>query len=154
MKSAHDPLRSEQHRESAGRTSRLRVHRRNAVQSRINFRNECAEMKLLGELAGVEISHRGGLDFRRIDLRVGDRLAARFRDQVANRFAFLLEVALKVSSACAENVNRFHDFIRVESSQRALRPLPKHCPKSSKFQIPSSKKAPTSKPQKCFCRMG
>ena len=107
MKSTHNPLRSQQHRERPRSAGRFRVHRRNAVQSRVDFRNERAEMKLLCELAGVEISHCRRLDLGRFNFRVGDRLAARFRDQVADRFAFLLEVALKVSSACAENVNRF-----------------------------------------------
>ena len=44
-----------------------------------------------------------------------DRLPARLRDQVADRFPFLLQVALKIGSATAEYVNRFHkstDYLR------------------------------------------
>ena len=69
--------------------------------------HERAEMQLFGELAGVEISHRRRFDFRRLDFRIGDRFAARFRDQIADGFAFLLQVALKIGPAAAENVNRF-----------------------------------------------
>ena len=71
------------------------------------FRNERAEMQLFGELAGVEISYRGRLNFRCIDFRIGDRLPAGFRDQVADGFAFLLQVALKIGAAAAENVDWF-----------------------------------------------
>ena len=107
VKSAHDPLRAEQDGERTGSAGRFGVHRRNAVQFRVDLGNERAEMQLLGELAGVEIAHRRRLDFRRIDLRVVDRFPAGFRDQVADGFAFLLQVALKIGSAAAENVNWF-----------------------------------------------
>ena len=62
-------------------------------------------MELLGELAGIEVADGRRFDLRRIDLRVIDRIPAGFRDQVADRFAFLLQVALKIGSAAAENVD-------------------------------------------------
>src|SRR5213595_3018918 len=34
-----------------------------------------------------------------------------FRDQIADRFSFLLQVALKIGSAAAEDVNRFHRLV-------------------------------------------
>ena len=64
-------------------------------------------MKLLGELACVEIADRPRVDFARIDLRIVDRFSAGFRDQIADRFAFLLQVALKIGAAAAENVDWF-----------------------------------------------
>ena len=108
VKSAHDPLRPEQDGEGAGSAGRLRVHGRDAVQFFVDLRNERAEMKLLRELPGVEVADRRGLDFARVDLRVLERFAARFGDQVADRFAFFSEVALKVSPAAAEDVNFVH----------------------------------------------
>ena len=64
-------------------------------------------MQLFGELAGIEISYRCRLDFGCINFRIGDRFPAGFRDQIADGFAFLLQVALKIGSAAAENVNWF-----------------------------------------------
>ena len=64
-------------------------------------------MQLLGELTGVKIADRARLNFRRIDLRVIDRFFAGFGDQVADRFAFLFEVALKIGASTAKNVNWF-----------------------------------------------
>ena len=107
MKSAHDPLRAEQNRERTGSARRLGVHRRNAAQLRVDLGNERPKVQLLGELAGVKVAHGRRLDLRRIDLRVVDRFPAGFRDQVADRFAFLLQVALKIGSAAAENVDWF-----------------------------------------------
>ena len=78
------------------------------MQFRIDLRHERAQMELFRESARVEIPHRRCLYFRRIDLRIVDRLPSRFRDQIADRFSFLLQVAFKISSAAAENVNRFH----------------------------------------------
>src|SRR5688572_27106712 len=85
------------------------MHGRDSVQSRIDFRHKGAEMQLFRELSADEIPHRRRFDLRWIDLRVRDGLPARFRNQVADRFPFLLQVALKISSAAAENVNRFHN---------------------------------------------
>ena len=113
VKTAHDPLRAEQDGERAGSAGRFGVHRRDAVKFLVDLGNESAEVKLLGKLAGVEVADRRGLDFRRVDLRVVDRCAARFLDQVANGFAFLLEVALKVGSAAAEDVNWFVHRLRL-----------------------------------------
>src|SRR5436190_17250975 len=78
------------------------------MQFRIDLRHERAQMELFRESARVEIPHRRRLYFRRIDLRIVDRLPSRFRDQIADRFSFLLQVALKIGSAAAEDVNRFH----------------------------------------------
>ncbi len=50
-------------------------------------------------------------NFRRVDLRFGDRFLARFDDDVAQGFAFFSQVALKVGSARAEDVNRFHNLL-------------------------------------------
>ena len=58
---------------------------------------------------GVEISDRTRVDLAGIDLRIVDRFLAGFRDQVADRFAFLLEVALKIGSAAAEDVDWVHN---------------------------------------------
>ena len=69
------------------------------MQFRVDFGNERAEMELPGELAGIEIPNRRSLNFRRVDLRIIERFAAGFLDHVADRFAFLFEVALKVGSA-------------------------------------------------------
>ena len=101
MKSAHDPLRTEQNGERPGSAGRFGVHSRNAMQFRIDLGNKRPEMELLSELARVEISHRRCLDFRGVDLSIGDRFAAGFRDQIPNRFAFLLQVALKIGPAAA-----------------------------------------------------
>ena len=100
-------MRAEQNRKRAGSASRFGVHGRDAVQFRIDLRNKRAEMQLFGELPGVEISNRPRLDFRRIDLRVVDRFFAGLRDQIPDGLAFLLEVALKIGSPAAENVNWF-----------------------------------------------
>ena len=77
------------------------------MKRRINLRNERAEMELPGELAGIEIPDGRGLDFARIDLCVVERFATGFLDHVAQGFAFFFEIALKVGSARAENVNWF-----------------------------------------------
>src|SRR5438045_4041849 len=113
MKTAHDPLRTEQAGERTGSSGRIRVHRRDDVQLRIDLRNERAEVELPGKLARIEVADRRRLDLRRIDLRILDRLASRFRDEVADRLTFLLQVALKISSPAAENVNRFVHVVGV-----------------------------------------
>ena len=86
------------------------MHRRNAVQFFVDLGNEGAEMQLLGKLAGVEIAHRRSLNFRGIDLRVIDRFFSRLDNQVPDGFAFLLQVALKIGPAAAENVDFVHTF--------------------------------------------
>src|SRR4051812_23760955 len=105
MEAAHDPLRAEQHGKRTGSARGFGVHGRDAVQGGVDFRHESTEMELLGELAAVEISHRRGLDMRRIDLRILQRRLAAFDDEVPESFAFFLEVALKVGAAAAEDVN-------------------------------------------------
>jgi hypothetical protein len=60
---------------------------------------------LFGKLACVEIANRTRLNFRRINLRVVDRLFASFDDDVPDRFSFFLQVALKIGAATPENVN-------------------------------------------------
>src|SRR5437762_13963573 len=107
MKSADDPLRSEQNRERAGRACCFRVHRWNAAQFWIDLRNECAKLQLFGELARIEISNRACLNFCRIDLRFVDRFPSGFDDQVPDGFALLLEIALNIGAPTAENVNGF-----------------------------------------------
>ena len=84
------------------------MHGRNAAQLRIDLRNECAELQLLGELAGVEIADRARLNFCGIDLGVVDRFFPGFNDQVPDGFAFLFQVALKIGAPAAENVNFVH----------------------------------------------
>jgi hypothetical protein len=64
-------------------------------------------MQLFGELSGVEIAHCGRLDLAGIDLRVLYRFFPGLGDQVPNGFAFFFQVAFKVGSAAAENVNWF-----------------------------------------------
>src|SRR5882724_6707731 len=81
------------------------MHRRNTAQFRVDLRNECAQLQLLGKLARVEIAHCTCLNFARVDLRVVERLLAGFDDQMPDRFAFLLQVALKISAPAAENIN-------------------------------------------------
>ena len=78
------------------------------MQFWIDFRNKRAEVQLLGELPGIEISNRGGLNFCWIRFRIVESFLSSFGDEVANRFPFLLHVALKVSASGAEDVNRFH----------------------------------------------
>ena len=104
---AHDPLRGEQNRERAGSAGSLGVHGWDTMQFRIDLRQKRTQMELLGELARVEITYRARVDFSRIDLRIFDRFPARFRDQIPDRFALFLQVALKIGSATAENVDRF-----------------------------------------------
>src|SRR5882724_3007252 len=108
MKSAHDPLRAKQHRESAGCAGCFGMHGGNAAQFGVDLRNERAKLQLLRELTRIEISNRARLNFRRIDFRVIDRLLASFNDQVPDGFALLLEIALKISAPAAENVNFVH----------------------------------------------
>src|SRR5882724_10353495 len=81
------------------------MHRRNTAQFRVDLRNECAELQLLGKLARVEIAHCARLNFARVDLRVVERLLAGFDDQMPDRFAFLLQVALKTDTPATENIN-------------------------------------------------
>ena len=120
VKTAHDPLRAEKHGERTGSARGFGMHRRDAMKCRVNFRDECAEMQLFGELASVEVSHRRRFDLRRFDLRVGNRVAARFRDQIADGLAFLFQVALKVSSAAAEDVDWFfHTMVLIKLNARA-----------------------------------
>src|SRR5438067_13935517 len=107
MKSAHDPLRSEQNRERAGRACCFRVHRWNAAQFWLDLRNECAKLQLFGELARIEISNRDCLSFCRIDLCIVDRFPAGSYDNVPNGFALILEITLKISAPTVEKVNRF-----------------------------------------------
>ena len=83
------------------------MHRRDSVQSRIDFRHKGAEVQLFRKLSGVEISHCCRFDLRRIDLRVIDRLTSRFGDEVPDRLPFLLQVALKIGPAAAENTGSF-----------------------------------------------
>ena len=66
------------------------------------------ELQLFRELSGIEISHRPGLDFARIDLRVIESLFAGLDDQMPDGFAFLFQVALKIGAPAAENVNVVH----------------------------------------------
>src|SRR5437660_8771503 len=84
------------------------MHRRNAMQRRIDLWNKRTQMELFRELPGIEISHRRRLNFLRIDVRVVDRLLAGFGNEVPDGFAFLLQVALKVSSAATDDVYGFH----------------------------------------------
>ena len=100
-------MRSEQNRKSTGSARGLGVHGGNATQFRIDLGQKRAQMELLGKLPRIEISDRARVDFARVDLRVVNCFPAGLRDQIADRFAFLLQVALKIGSAAAENVNRF-----------------------------------------------
>jgi len=84
------------------------MHGRNAMQFWIDFRNKRAEMQLLGELPGLELSNRSSLNLRGISLRIIERFLSGFGDEIPDRFPFLLHVALKVGAPAAENVNRFH----------------------------------------------
>jgi hypothetical protein len=65
-------------------------------------------LQLLGKLACVEIANRTGLNFSRINLRIIDRLLPRLDDDISNRFALFLQVALKIGAPAAENVNFVH----------------------------------------------
>src|SRR5881394_2457797 len=87
------------------------MHRRDAVQFRIDLRHERAQMQLFRESPRVEIPHRRCLYFRWIDLRIVDRLPSGLRDQIADRFTFLLQVALKIGSAAANDVYGFHRLV-------------------------------------------
>ena len=85
------------------------MHRWDPAQLRIDLRDKRTQLQLFGELTRVEIANRAGLNFRRINLRVIDRLFAGFNDDVPDRLAFLLEVALKIGASAAENVNFVHN---------------------------------------------
>ena len=65
------------------------MDRRDTVQFRIDFRDKRSEMQLLGELPGVEITDRGGLDFGRISLRIIERFLSGFGDEMPDCFTFL-----------------------------------------------------------------
>jgi hypothetical protein len=80
-------------------------------------------MELLGKLAGVEIADRARVDFAWIDLRIVDCFPAGFRNHVTDRFAFLLQVALKIGSATAEDVNWFfHTIVTINLNARVCHP--------------------------------
>src|SRR4029077_7995123 len=72
---------------------------------RIDLRNKRAELQLFGELAGVEVSDRAGLNFARVDLGVVESFFAGLSDQMPDGFSFLFQVALKIGARPAENVN-------------------------------------------------
>src|SRR5262245_60581455 len=88
------------------------------MQLFIDLGYERAEMQLFGELSGVEVAHRRSLDLVGINLCVLHRLLPGFGNQVSNGFSFLFQVALKIGSAAAENVNRFHG-LKSELTSRA-----------------------------------
>src|SRR5262249_16467736 len=81
------------------------MHRWNTTQLRIDLWNECSQLQLLGELAGVKIPDRSRLNFARVDLGVINRFLAGLDDQMPDRFPFLLQIALKIGAPAAENVN-------------------------------------------------
>src|SRR5438046_9862142 len=81
------------------------MHRWNTAQFRVDLRNERAELQLLGKLTGVEIADCARLNFASVDLGVIERLLAGFDNQMPDRFAFLLHVALKIGAPTAENIN-------------------------------------------------
>src|SRR5204863_7441108 len=83
-----------------------------------------------------EIPRRRCLYFRRIDLRIVDRLPSRFRDQIADRFSFLLQVALKIGSAAAEDVNRF--VHKIPRRVRQSLAVPKRSTAPTLFTLPLS----------------
>ena len=89
VKSTDDPFRAKQYRESAGCAGCFGVHRRNATQFRIDLRNKRAELQLFGKLARVEIANCTGLNLRRINLCIIDRLLAGLNNDVPDGFAFL-----------------------------------------------------------------
>jgi len=60
----------------------------------VDFGNERTQMKLLGELSGIEISDRSGLDFAWVNPRVVERFATGFLDYVAQGLCLLFEVPL------------------------------------------------------------
>src|SRR5437867_10354358 len=91
------------------------MHRRDAAQFRIDFRNKRAELQLFCELARVEVAYCARLDFSRVDLRAVDRFFSSLSDDVPDRFALLFQVALKIRAPAAENVDFVHgnyEFIR------------------------------------------
>jgi hypothetical protein len=73
----------------------------------IDLRNESAQLQLFGELTGVEISNRAGLNVADLDLRIVERFLSGFDDQMPDGFSLLLHVALKVGPRSAENINWF-----------------------------------------------
>ena len=81
------------------------MHRRDPAQLRIDLWNEGAELQLLRELAGIEISNRARLNLARVDLGIVERFLAGFDNQMPNGLPFLLDVALKIGAPAAENVN-------------------------------------------------
>ena len=63
VESAHDVVGAEEDGESARSAGRFRMHGRNSAQFLVDLGYKCAEMKLFGKLAGVEISDRRGARF-------------------------------------------------------------------------------------------
>src|SRR4029453_9918128 len=97
------------------------MHGRNSAQFLVDLGNECAEMKLFGKLAGVEISDRCGADLARIELGIIKGFATGFLDHVAQCLAFFFEIPLKVGSARAEDVNWFiHSCVNLSYAHRAV----------------------------------
>jgi len=74
---------------------------------------------LLGKLTCVEIANCARLNFRRINLRIIDRLFARLDDDVPDRFSFLLQVALKIRPSAAKDINFVHSIVNL-ANLRAL----------------------------------
>jgi hypothetical protein len=68
---------------------------------------------LLRKLTCVEITNCARLNFRRIKLRVVDRLFAGLDDDVPDGFSFFLQVTLKIGASTAENVNFVHDSLNL-----------------------------------------
>ena len=102
-----------------------------AVQFRIDLGNKRAELQLLGELSGIEVSNYARLNFSRVNLRVLDRLFAGLNNDVPDGFAFLLQVALKIRAPSAENENFVHNIINLAvlptlSSRTNVRDLTKN----------------------------
>ena len=69
--------------------------------------SERAQMKLPGEEAAGKISDHPGLDVSGIDTCLGNGTLRGLKNDVANRLAFLLEIALEIGPSGANDINRF-----------------------------------------------
>jgi hypothetical protein len=105
MDASHDELGGCQNCDAAGSASGLGMKSRQTTECGVNFRQKCAQMKLLCEEPGGKIADNACFDVSRLNGGVGNGGRSRFDDHVAKAFAFTLEMALKVCATCAENVN-------------------------------------------------
>ena len=120
MQSACDLLRGAQHRDATGGACRLNMKRRDAPKFWVDLSEKRTQMKLSSEQAAGEISDHPGLDVARINPRLGNGTLRGLENNVANRLALLLEIALEVGPPGANDINRLgHNRMPQEANPEA-----------------------------------